>query len=84
MRALKPADDHGKLIIEPEDNISCPSCGSDVFVYGDRASIPITIGKDGQVEYHHLEATYDGEVEYIRCNSCGKELPKEIQEKLNW
>lgn len=84
MGVRKPEDDHGKLVIELEDNISCPSCGSDVFVYGDHASIPITIDENGQVEYHHLEATYAGEVEYIKCKSCGKDLPKEIQDKLIW
>ncbi len=59
MEARKPKDDHGKIILKVGKGlISCSGCGSGIFVYGDHASIQITISEDGQIEYG--EATYAG------------------------
>lgn len=75
-----PKNDQKTLITKP--SLKCAHCHSRKFVYGDHASVEITIGLDGQVEYG--ETTYAGEVEYIRCANCGRELPKEIKSKLIW
>lgn len=71
----------GKLILESKQPLKC-SCGSGTFVYGDHASVQIVIRADGSVEYG--EATYAGEVEYVRCAVCGKELSKYVVKKIVW
>lgn len=74
-------DKEGKIILESTRPIKC-SCGSDEFVYGDHASIQIQIREDGQVEYG--EESFAGEVEYVRCNACGKALPEYVRKKIKW
>jgi len=59
-------------------NIKCPYCGNRVFVYRTGASVKFTFNK-GVVDY--IDTIEDGEIEYVLCDACGKEIPSSVWEK---